>query len=123
MQVRPRPRPYPSGSARGLDVTHEVELDETGARAAADVFRLLADPTRLSLVWHLRDGEQSVNGLAALVERPAAGVSQHLAKLRLAHLVRTRRDGTRIWYALADDHVGRLVVDALAHTEHTEEPA
>ncbi len=98
-------------------------LDEPGAEAAATVFRLLADPTRLSLVWHLREGERSVNELADLVERPSPAVSQHLAKLRLAGLVSTRRAGTTVWYRLENDHVGRLVVDALSHAQHAEEPA
>ena len=102
---------------------HDVVLDEPGAEAAAAVFRLLADPTRLSLVWYLREGERSVNELAALVDRPAPAVSQHLAKLRLAQLVSTRRAGTTVWYRLDNDHVGRLVVDALSHAQHAEEPA
>lgn len=108
------------------DHAHDVVLDEPRAATASAVFRLLSDPTRLSLVWHLREGERSVNELAALVERPSPAVSQHLAKLRLARLVRTRREGTTVWYHLADEHVGRLVVDALSHTEHsqdTEDPA
>ncbi len=102
---------------------HDVALDDKGAEAAAAVFRLLADATRLSLVWHLSDGERSVNQLAELVDRPAAAVSQHLAKLRLAKLVSTRRAGTTVWYRLDNDHVGRLVLDALSHTQHAEEPA
>lgn len=113
MQVRPRPGSH----------EHDVVLDEPGAEQAATVFRLLADPTRLSLVWYLRDGERSVNELATLVERPSPGVSQHLAKLRLAQLVSTRREGTTVWYRLDNDHVGRLVVDALSHAQHAEEPA
>lgn len=112
MQIRPRPGPH----------QHDVVLDEPGAEAASVVFRLLSDPTRLSLVWYLRDGERSVNELAALVERPSPAVSQHLAKLRLAQLVSTRREGTTVWYHLDTVHVGRLVVDALSHTQHAEEP-
>lgn len=113
MQVRPAPAAH----------EHDVVLDEPGAEAAAAVFRLLADTTRLSLVWYLRDGERSVNELACLVDRPAPAVSQHLAKLRLAQLVGTRREGTTVWYRLDTDHVGRLVVDALSHALHAEEPA
>jgi len=112
MQVRPRTGPH----------RHDVVLDEPGAEAASVVFRLLSDPTRLSLVWYLRDGERSVNELAALVERPSPAVSQHLAKLRLAQLVSTRREGTTVFYRMDTVHVGRLVVDALSHTQHAEEP-
>ncbi len=85
------------------------------------MFALLSDPTRLSLVWHLRADERSVTELAQLVSRPAASVSQHLAKLRLSGLVATRREGTTVHYRLADEHVGRLVVDALSHGQHSDE--
>lgn len=102
---------------------HDVVLDDAGAETAAEVFRMLSDPTRLSLVWHLRQAERSVNELAQLVARPSAGVSQHLARLRLAGLVRTRRDGTTVWYHLVDDHVSNLVLDALSHAQHTQEHA
>ena len=102
---------------------HVVTLDEEGAVAAAAVFRLLADPTRLSLLWHLRERERSVNELAQLVDRPPPAVSQHLAKLRLSRLVSTRRTGTTVHYSLVSSHVGRLVVDALSHAQHAEDPA
>lgn len=60
----------------------------------------------------------SVNDLAEHVGKPAPSVSQHLAKLRMARLVRTRRDGTTIFYTLENDHVGQLVTDAVFNAEH-----
>jgi DNA-binding transcriptional ArsR family regulator len=45
-------------------------------------------------------------------------VSQHLAKLRMARLVRTRRSGTTIFYSLENEHVRQLVVDAVFNAEH-----
>lgn len=81
-------------------------------------FALLADVTRLRIVWHLREAEMSVNDLATAVGKSAATVSQHLAKLRLAGIVQNRREGTFVHYRLADNHVGEVVVDALEHTEH-----
>lgn len=79
---------------------------------------MLADGTRLELLWALLDDELSVNELAAEVGRPAAGVSQHLAKLRMARLVRTRKQGTQVFYRVENEHVGQLVQDALHHAEH-----
>ena len=60
-----------------------------------EVFRMLADATRVQVLWALVDREMSVNELAEHSGKPAPSVSQHLAKLRMARLVRTRRDGTR----------------------------
>lgn len=48
-------------------------------------------------------------------------MSQHLAKLRMGGLVRTRREGTQIFYRLATDHVRELVQDVVAHAQHLEE--
>ena len=85
---------------------------------ATEMFQMLADGTRFRLLLALVDGELPVNDLALAVDKPPAGVSQHLAKLRLARLVTTRRDGTRIFYRLENDHVRQLIVDVLEHAEH-----
>jgi ArsR family transcriptional regulator, zinc-responsive transcriptional repressor len=88
--------------------------------AAVRTLKLLADETRLRIIWNLLHGEHSVNELAAhLAMRPAA-VSHHLAKLRLVGVVTTRRDGNRIFYAAHDDHVEALVQEALHHVEHLD---
>jgi DNA-binding transcriptional ArsR family regulator len=83
-----------------------------------EVFRMLADPTRVQVLWALVGREMSVNDLADHVGKPGASVSQHLAKLRMARLVRTRRDGTTIFYTLENDHIGQLVTDAVFNAEH-----
>jgi ArsR family transcriptional regulator, zinc-responsive transcriptional repressor len=83
-----------------------------------EVFRMLADATRVHVLWLLADRELSVSELAEHVGKPAPSVSQHLAKLRMARLVRTRRAGTTIYYSLENDHVRRLVIDAVCNAEH-----
>ncbi|MDT5004361.1 MAG: hypothetical protein QOJ24_1537 [Mycobacterium sp.] len=83
-----------------------------------EVFRMLADATRVQVLWALVSREMSVNDLATHVGKPAPSVSQHLAKLRMARLVRTRRDGTTIFYSLDNDHIGQLVTDAVFNAEH-----
>lgn len=86
--------------------------------AAADTLKLLADTTRLRVMWALLHGEHSVNELADHVGVRAPAVSQHLAKLRLAGLVRTRRDGNRIFYAAENEHIERLAAEALLQADH-----
>lgn len=88
------------------------------ADLVVEVFRMLADATRVQVLWSLTDHEMSVNELAEHVDKPAPSVSQHLAKLRMARLVRTRREGTSIFYSLENDHVRRLVIDAVYNAEH-----
>lgn len=85
---------------------------------AVRTFQLLGDGTRLRIVWALLHGEYSVGELAAVVGAQPSAVSQHLAKLRLTRLVSTRRQGTRIYYAAENVHVGQLLQEALYHADH-----
>lgn len=96
-------------------ITQAVDPSESQVERAVGVLRMLADPTRLRIVWALLHGEHSVNDLADHVGVHAAAVSQHLAKLRLSGVVRTRRDGNRIFYVADDDHVRRVATEALLH--------
>jgi DNA-binding transcriptional ArsR family regulator len=93
-------------------------LPDDQAGLIVEVFRMLADTTRIQILWALTTGERSVNDLAEHVGKPAPSVSQHLAKLRMARLVRTRREGTQVIYRLENDHVRQLVVDAVYNAEH-----
>ena len=85
---------------------------------AVEVFRMLSDSTRVRLLWALLDGERPVNELAEAVGKAPAGVSQHLAKLRMARLVQTRRQANQIFDRVFNEHVGQLVEDAIYHAEH-----
>lgn len=103
-----------------------MRADNQGATAddrldlAVEIFRLLADPTRLGLLIALQDDgpELSVGDLALALGKRQSAVSQHLAKLRMARLVTTRRQGTQVLYAVTNEHVSQLVRDALRHSEH-----
>ncbi|TFD44812.1 transcriptional regulator [Cryobacterium frigoriphilum] len=88
---------------------------------AVEVFAMLADATRIRIILALRDTELSVNQLAETVEKSQAAVSQHLAKLRLGRIVATRREGTRVFYRLANEHARQLVADAIFQAEHVVE--
>lgn len=85
---------------------------------AVEVFRMLADATRVQLLWTLIDRELPVGELAERVGKPTPSVSQHLAKLRMARLVATRREGVQIFYRLENEHVAQLVTDAVHNAEH-----
>jgi DNA-binding transcriptional ArsR family regulator len=86
---------------------------------AVEVFALLADATRVRIILALRDGPLSVNVLAEMVGKNPATVSQHLAKLRIAHIVGARQEGTRVFYWLVDEHASQLVNAAILQAEHS----
>nr|WP_180217947.1 metalloregulator ArsR/SmtB family transcription factor [Streptomyces albus] len=76
---------------------------------AATAFGLLASPSRVHLVWVLSQGECDVTHLAERVGGTLPAVSQHLAKLKLAGLVRSRREGRRQVYLVDDPAVVAVV--------------
>jgi DNA-binding transcriptional ArsR family regulator len=77
--------------------------------AVADRLRLLAEPTRLTICVALAQGESNPGCLAELAGVAPAALSQQLSRLRLAGVVKARRDGQRIWYELVDPEVIGLV--------------
>lgn len=85
---------------------------------AADVMRLLSDPTRLHLLRLLVDGAQDVSTLTTHVSASRSSVSQHLGRLRLAGLVHVHRDGRRMLYRIASDHLCELVEHACQFAGH-----
>ena len=103
---------------------HSVDPDAAHLQAATEVFAMLADPTRLGLLWHLTNGESDVSALTDAVGASRTAVSQHLAKLRFTGLVDTRREGRRVVYRIRDGHIARLVLEGLNHADHriTGEP-
>jgi DNA-binding transcriptional ArsR family regulator len=96
-----------------------LDVDSQYVELAVEVFSMLADATRVRLILALRAGEMSVNNLAEIVGKSPATVSQHLAKLRLARIVTTRQEGTRVFYHLANEHARALVSDAIFQAEHS----
>ncbi|MBK0868776.1 winged helix-turn-helix transcriptional regulator [Saccharopolyspora sp. HNM0986] len=91
---------------------------EGQVETAVTALRMLADPTRLRIVWLLRDTEMDVASLATAVGAARPAVSQHLAKLRLAGLVRTRRHGRHAVSAARGGHVRHLVEEVFSAAEH-----
>ncbi len=73
----------------------------------AELCQTLANPTRLEILSHLRDGEKRVNELAELTALNQANVSQHLSILRSKGLVTTRRDGTNVYYEISNPKIIR----------------
>lgn len=72
--------------------------------------QLLADPLRIRLLFALRDGEKSVGQLADLLDRTPSGVSHHLAPLYREGLLDRRREGSTVWYSLADFSACQVLV-------------
>ncbi|MFI9435831.1 MULTISPECIES: ArsR/SmtB family transcription factor [Streptosporangium] len=102
-----------SGASQSQEQPTSAQVD-----TAVEAFRMLSDATRLRLMWLLSSGEYDVSSLSAAIGVARPSVSQHLAKLRLAGLVQTRRDGRRVLYRARDAHVRAIINEALFHADH-----
>ncbi len=92
-------------------------LGETpGAGEIASLFAILGDPTRMRVLLALGSGELCVTDLSAATGVNRTTISHQLRLLRGHRLVRRRRDGKVVYYALDDDHVTALLTVASAHT-------
>jgi ArsR family transcriptional regulator len=84
----------------------------------ADLFSSLSDPTRLRIISVLLDGEMNVGEIATQLAMTESAVSHQLRGLRQMKLVRARKNGRQVFYALDDDHVEKLYRMGLEHVEH-----
>lgn len=85
-----------------MEAVHTTDAERQRAAAIA---RALADPKRLCVVERLSAGEQSVSDLSREVGCQVPNMSQHLAVLRAAGIVASRREGSTVFYRLADPKV------------------
>jgi DNA-binding transcriptional ArsR family regulator len=91
---------------------------------AAELFRLLGDPTRIRILQALADSDElCVHEIAEAVGARDTKVSQALRLLRTAGVVRNRRDGRHIHYRLDDEHVRILLTATLDHLDHIDQRA
>ena len=80
-------------------------LPEDLVELIARRFRVLSEPTRIRLLDELRDGERSVNELAAQLGAGQQNVSKHLSVLADAGILVRRKDGNHVYYRIVDDGV------------------
>ena len=84
----------------------------------AETFKALADPTRVRILHALSHAELCVGDLAAVLGMSESAVSHQLRLLRGLRVVRARREGKQVFYALDDEHVTRLFQLSLEHLGH-----
>lgn len=91
-------------------------LPQDDVEVISEFFKALADPTRISIVDALQQHEWlCVSDLAELLGLTKSAVSHQLCNMRLNKLVRLKRDGKRVFYALNDDHVEKVFAMAVTH--------
>ena len=81
------------------------KLDETQIKAEAEIFKAMADPCRLKILYLLREGELCVCEIMVAVDRPQSSTSHHLSLLKDAGLIKERKDGRWSRYRLSEGAV------------------
>jgi DNA-binding transcriptional ArsR family regulator len=90
-------------------------IDVETRRRIAETFSAMGDPSRAAILLHLAREERCPSDLAGLVGISESAVSQHLRLLRTLRLVRPRKEGRHVYYALDDHHVRALLGLCLEH--------
>ena len=93
-------------------------LDDRTAAQLAEIFSALSDPSRIRIIAALEESELNVGTLAGIVGISDSAVSHHLRGLRQMRLVRARKDGRQVYYALDDQHIADLFQRGLDHVLH-----
>ena len=88
-------------------------------QALAETFRVLGDPTRVHILDALSTGELCVCDIATMVGISESAVSHQLRLLRGMRLVRPRRAGRQVYYAVDDQHIVELLRQGLTHVQET----
>jgi ArsR family transcriptional regulator, lead/cadmium/zinc/bismuth-responsive transcriptional repressor len=99
----------------GTAARRRLLMTEPVVREVSETFRVLGDPTRVRILDALADGELCVCDIAALVRISESAVSHQLRLLRGMRLVRPRRSGRLVYYALDDQHIIELLRQAGTH--------
>ena len=107
----------------GVCAAHEASVrhllasrpDEKSLFRMAELFKVLGDPTRMKILYALLEGELCVGDIAVVLEMTQSAVSHQLKCLKDASLVRSRRAGKNIYYALSDTHVSTIISMGMEH--------
>lgn len=84
----------------------------------ADIFKALSDPSRLKIVLALLNQEHCVCDIAVICNQTDSAISHQLRILRTLKIVKNRREGKIIYYAIDDEHVVSLINMSLDHVKH-----
>ena len=100
---------------------HIVHTDAVMAEeitiAASDFFKAFSDKTRLRILAALVSTELCVCDIASLLNMSQSAISHQLRFLKQARLVKSRKNGKTVYYALCDDHIQTILAQGIAHVQ------
>jgi ArsR family transcriptional regulator len=88
---------------------HDAKIDQARIERAAAVLKTVAHPLRLRIVELLESGDKSVNELKELLGVTQPLTSQHLSQMRMRGVLGSRREGTLVYYSIANPDVVKVI--------------
>ena len=110
------------------NIIHQEVIDSTKENMpsddllfnVSDFFKIMGDSTRLRIIWALDNNEMCVCDIANLLGMTKSSISHQLANLKESGLVKNRKVGKEVYYALDDEHVKTVLEIAIEHVTHKE---
>ncbi len=85
----------------------------------AEIFKMFGNESRLKILMKLSEGEAMAGDLAQSSGLSAPATSHQLKDLKNCGIVKSRKDGLKVWYSLDDDHVEDILIIGIEHVDHT----
>lgn len=82
-------------------------IDMTIYEMQAEISKTIAHPLRVAIIHYLKDGEKTVNELTQTLGASQSNISQHLAIMRQRQIVKTRKEGSTVYYRVASPKIGQ----------------
>jgi ArsR family transcriptional regulator, lead/cadmium/zinc/bismuth-responsive transcriptional repressor len=101
-----------------VNCVKESMLETATFEQLSELFKILGDYTRIKIIYSLFKKELCVCDIAEVLGMSQSSISHQLSVLKLARLVKYRKEGKTVFYSLDDEHISRLFNAGLEHVEH-----
>lgn len=95
----------------------ELVLSDSTIQKVSKMFKVLSDPTRISILYLLNGGELNVGTIANQLNMEQSAVSHQLKTLKAARLVKSRREGKNVIYSQIDEHIYNVLEQVIQHAK------
>ena len=104
-----------------MDIKTTSPIDKESIQSISKLFKVISDPTRLSILFLLQKEELSVGNIVLALDKEQSAISHQLKTLKDARLVKARREGKSMVYSLDDLHVFSILEQVLTHINEQEQ--
>lgn len=104
-----------------MNLPSSFSLEKESVQEVSAIFRLISDPTRLSILFLLRQEELSVGNIAKKLNMEQSAISHQLKTLKNSRLVKAKRAGKNMIYSLDDLHIFSILEQVLTHVKEQKE--